>query len=78
MDPGLAQSLTARNHHLDDLFCSKVLKLKEKRKGEEENTEFEEEKAEDNGYQLVEKVGVSVSFTLFLGDFDIFQNYRLQ
>ena len=64
MEPGLAQSLTERNHHLDDLFCSKILKMKEKRKDEQENSELDGGKHGDGGYQLVEKVGVS-----FLGPF---------
>ena len=48
---GLAESLTVRNHILDDLFSSKVLKLKEKKKDDTD--------VDDDGYRLVDKVGVS-------------------
>ena len=67
VQPGLASSLTARNHLLEDLFVSKTLKMKQKKKKDKEEAEptpagtgeVVDDILDDDGCQFVEKVGVS-------------------
>ena len=59
---GLAKNLTTRNHQLDDLFGAETLVLKEKKKKDDESdTDEANELTEEDGYEDVEKVGVSIS-----------------
>ena len=67
METNLAGSLTERNHLLDPLFYSETLLLKKKKKqkkddeeeDEEEDDEDGDETVDDDGYQMIERVGVS-------------------
>ena len=63
METNLAGSLTERNHLLDSLFYSETLLLKKKKKqkkdDEEEDDEDGDETVDDDGYQMIERVGVS-------------------
>ena len=63
MHSDLQVALTDRNHTLDPLFTPERLRLKKKKKAkkddDEESEESGEEEVDDDGYQFVEKVGVS-------------------
>ena len=54
VEPNLTQALHARNHQLDDLFETSKLIMKHKKKEEEKSNE----ETQDDGYSLVEHVGV--------------------
>ena len=48
VEPGLACSLTSRNHVLEDLFCAKTLTMKQKKKKKKDGADDDSEE-EDSG-----------------------------
>ena len=63
MEQGLAGSLTERNQYLKDLFTSKILKMREKKNVDQSDDDRAGNPVgdvlEQDGYQWVDKVGVS-------------------
>lgn len=63
VEQGLAESLTERNQYLKELFTSKILKMREKKKGDQPDDDkagnLVGDVLEQDGYQWVDKVGVS-------------------
>ena len=63
VEQGLAESLTERNQYLKELFTSKILKTREKKKGDQPDDDkagnLVGDVLEQDGYQWVDKVGVS-------------------
>ena len=63
MEQGLAGSLTERNQYLKDLFTSKILRMREKKRVDQPDDDKAGDPVSDvleqDGYQWVDKVGVS-------------------
>ena len=61
VEPGLASSLTSRNHVLEDLFCAKTLTMQQKKKkkkdGADDDSEEEDSGEVHKGCMVVYKTG---------------------
>ena len=59
VEPGLAGSLTSRNHLLDDMFSARVIKVEEKKKKSDDDSDIEDG-PDDDGVHYIDRVGVRI------------------
>ena len=61
VEPGLAGSLTTRNHLLDDMFSARVIQVEEKKKKSDDESDTEDDPdGNDEGVRYIERTGVRI------------------